>query len=52
MTSFFLARGTKFWHARDAHVPLEYAKYKTFQCSSYAQGPKEKVARQDSTKFL
>ena len=36
MTSFFLARGTKFWHARDAHVPLEYAKYKTFQCSSYA----------------
>ena len=32
----FLARGTKFWHARDAHVPLEYAKYKTFQCSSYA----------------
>ena len=30
------ARGTKFWHARDAHVPLEYAKYKTFQCSSYA----------------
>ena len=23
-------------HARDAHVPLEYAKYNTFQCSSYA----------------
>ena len=32
----FLARGIKFWHARDAHVPLEYAKYKTFQYSSYA----------------
>ena len=32
----FLARCTKFWHARDAHVPLECAKYKTFQCSSYA----------------
>ena len=32
----FVARGTKFWHARDAHVPLEYAKYKTFQWSSYA----------------
>ena len=26
----FLARGTKFWHARDAHVPFEYIKYKTF----------------------